>query len=331
MERPSHSLLRALVTAAVALAGMAGIISVWLGSQRGVVPLPTIEEGVEVVILGNSIALANVEADRVKAAMARRPGVSQLAERGSQPAHWLALVRHRLFAAGHRPRDVVVVSPLELLVRERLSSSRDTARLLALLTQPDPALWEVAVGTDGMVAFWGRQRELFRFLSLSALTSWLPHTLGLQQELSAARARQSPIPRDPTQRPAWIVDPGAPSRGRAERDPGRREPVSKSTESWHLLPELIDETRRHDAHLWVVVPPLDPRQRRASCSRNALQESIAVDLQARGVTLLDLTDADVPAAWFATRSHLEGDGPAWMSDTLARHLMTRTGGRPGCT
>jgi len=330
---PLRRLSSTFVGTLLGLGAAAGVVTVWLQGAAGLVPLPEVEDGVQVVVLGNSIALADVDPEAVARALGPpSPAVVQLAERGSQPAHWLALARHRLFAQGHRPSQVVVVTPLELLLQERLTAPRDTARLLALLVRPDPALWEVAVGPDGGLAYARRQREAARFLSMSGLTAWLPHLLGLEQPLQAARARMSAIPRDPTARPAWIVDPGAPSPGRADRDTRQREPSAVRASDWRVLPALLDEVRAHDAALWVVVPPLDPSERRGRCARNDQQQSVADALQASGVVLLDLTDADVPADWFVTRHHLDERGRAWMSATLAAALSTHpyNGGRPGC-
>jgi len=330
-QSPLRRLLQAIGTA-IALLGCA-LVSTWTWGDAAaeLVPLVGLRDGVKTVVLGNSIALSNIDADLLAAALERPPStVSQLAERGSQPAHWLAKARHRVFLEGHRPDQVVVVSPLELLVRERLSSPRDTARLLALLTRPDPPLWDVAVGSDGVLAFAGRQREVVRYVSMSALTEWLPAVLGMTEDLAAARAQQSPIPRDPTARPLWIIDPGAPSAGRAERDPARREPESSTVDEWALLPALAGDVREAGGQLWVVVPPLDPRERRSVCGRNAQQQAVADALDALEVKVLDLTDAPLDSSWFVTRHHLEGDGVAWMSEAVGQALKAQQPGRPGC-
>ena len=290
-----------------------------------------VDPDARVVVLGSSIALANVDANRLAGALGPpRVTVAQLGERASQPAHWLALMRHAVPAAGARPEVVVLVTPLDVLLRERLRADTDQARLLALLGSPDPLLWSAAVGTDGHARFWGRQQVAARHAIHAALAGWLPRLLGLSEDLSRARESASALPRAVVDKPTWLVDPAQPSPGRAAAQPMDREPMRGTVAGWQLAPLMVAAAADLGATLWVVAPPVRPSERGPRCSRSRETSSVHAALEQLGAVVVDATDAELPPEVFRTRYHLEGDGPAAFTDGLAAALRNEDTGWPDC-
>ncbi len=272
--------------------------------------------GAPVVVIGSSIALAAVAPESLSARVALP--VDNLAVRGSQVAHQVAIVRH-ILPRDTPPEVVVWVTPLDALLRERLRSPVDVARLSVLLATPDPALWEAAVGSSGIVAFGNQRRAGIRQAALGALADWLPRSLGWSDHVDRARASMSSIPRDAGARPTWVVDPGAPRPGAASEAPADREPERVPPEQWSLVPlaaQALSSTR-----LLVVAPPVEPRSRGGACSRSALERSVAQQLLALGVQVLDLTELPVEARWFRTRYHVEGQGTLQATHAIADAVL----------
>ena len=301
-----------VATLCLALAGLVG--RTWSADAVQVdIPAAT-----EVVVLGSSIAMASLPAEALAEGLSI-PGASvlHLGERASQPAHWLALLRHHVRSAGVRPAAVVVVTPLEVLPRERLRSDADAARLLALLRRPDSELWSLAVGEDGDLRFWARQQASARRTLRVFLGDWLPRLVGWTGELEAARAAASAVPRLADTRPVWLVDPAAPRPGRANDDPTRREPEAVPLSGWQLAPALVEEAHLLGAQLWWVAPPVRPADRGPVCARS--RDFLAVQRAAEqlGARVLDASDAPIDERWFRSRYHLEGAG--------AERFATRVG------
>lgn len=299
----------ALVTCALGLALGVAVGRVWTPAAA----VTDVPEQARVVVVGSSIAMADVTEAGLQRGLDRP--VVHLGERAAQPAHWLAVVRHRVLDAGVRPELVVVVSPLDVLLRERLRSDVDTERLLALLTRPDPALWTRAVGDDGRARFWGRQRVAARRVAWGWLGGWLPGVLGWTDALAQARDQASAIPRD-VDRPRWVVDPAAPRPGQASDRPQDREPARETVETWGLIPQLADDVAAAGATLVVVAPPVRPSERGPPCTRSRHHQAVQAALEARGVWVVDASEAPLDETWFRTRYHLEAPGPDRFTELL---------------
>ncbi|MBO84337.1 MAG: hypothetical protein CL927_03170 [Deltaproteobacteria bacterium] len=275
--------------------------------------VPVVSAQTEVVVLGSSIALADVVPERLS--LETGWAVASLGERASQPAHWLATLRHRVPEVGAL-RHIVVVSPFEVLLRERLRADVDVERLLVLLSRPDPELWSVAVGSDGRSRFWQRQRVGLRRVALAGVGAWLPNLLGWSAALEEIRAKDDPYPRSVAHRPRWVMDPSAPRPGSGNTPLAEREPESVDTSLWRIVPLLVEEAKRRGARLWFVAPPIRPSERSGPCGRNGRFTGVVDALGGLGVGLLDASELPMSESNFRTRYHLESEG----AEAFTMHL-----------
>ena len=310
---PGRSIGWALAVCALSLGLTAFLVRGWTPTEAALV----VPKDTTVVVLGSSIALADVDADLLGQELSQP--VLQLGARASQPAHWLAVLKHQV------PEEVplehvVVVTPFESLLRERLRADVDVERLLALLSRPDPGVWSAAVGTQGHVRFWARQRAALRRSARSALGSWLPGLLGWSDQLRAIRESDDAFPRALDARPRWVTDPAMPRPGSANLRVEQREPEAVDVEQWRITPLLVEEARRRGATIWFVAPPIRPSERTAPCARNGRFTTIVNALGALGAAVIDASDLPVAEHDFRTRYHLESGGMEALTVALARGM-----------
>ncbi len=266
--------------------------------------------GAHTLVVGNSVARAAVDPARLGAALGVK--VADLAMQGSQPAHWLAALRHRVIGAGHTPRRVLVYAPLHQLTTVALQTDADRALLLTLLTGPDPDLIRRALGATaqpGLAQRALRGRDRIRRRALDAAGATFARFAFTSQERTAARAGLGVVPADPDAR--FAVVPGAPSPGQAAREPPPQRAPDQS-----LLPALLDETTGHGSSFVVVVParspdhPGDPRRRHAA---------LLAWLAENGAEVVHLGEPP-PAERFRTPYHPDPQGREQVTDALAEAL-----------
>ncbi len=217
-------------------------------------------------------------------------------------------------------KHVVVVSPLESLLRERLRAEADVERLLVLLSRPEPALGAAAVGADGHRRFWTRQRAGLRRWGRAGLGTWLPAMMGWSALLEAVRAEEDPYPRTTESRPRWVVDPSVPRPGGEVGSVEQREPELVDVERWQIVPELVREARQRGARIWFVAPTVRPSERAPPCARNARFVRVVDALGTLGAEVLDASDVPLPEAEFRTRYHREPAGAARFTAGMADGL-----------
>jgi hypothetical protein len=264
-----------------------------------------IPDGAALVVLGNSVARSAVDPQALQGALGLPVG--DLILQGSQPAHWLAALRHRVFGAGHRPTVVLLYAPPQSLLGVRLVAEVDQGLLLTLLSGPDPDLVRRALGESLQMGplpllLRGRERARRRLLAAAEGLGAPPVALG-PDPLAL-------LPADPDAR--FQVLPGAPSAGQvADRDPAPQTP----DRSW--LPDLLAEVEEGGAQLWVIQPPRRPGEGPPPARYDSLWPwLVAQGARVEGLESLDLSAEDFDSAW-----HLRPEAQARVSAALAARLQ----------
>lgn len=299
MER--RAALGALLTGG---AGLWGLLRLGRYGRHGRLRFP--EEAaaaVDGLLLGSSVARAALDP-------AGLPGRwAALCLQGSQPAHWLALLRHQVFAAGARPKVVLLYAPLHSLLGGPLVDPDDQALLIDLLSEPDEALVNAALpeARDPWAQL-GRGRVRARRLLLEGLGHAIPGLLLSDEALTAATAA-APLPADPDA--AFATVPGVPTAG---RPPAAEPPLLRPEESF--LPALHAAATAKGARLLVVAPA----RRRPACAPGPREKGLMDWLIAQGIPLIDLGGEAIPPDLFDTDWHPNAAGKAAVTARLTAAL-----------
>jgi hypothetical protein len=306
---------------ALAIAGpvlvllLVGWIAARVGDQGGGEPAsfaPSSSlQGAQIVLLGNSVGAAALDP-----AAFSLPTAS-LTEVGTQPAHWLAVLRHRVFRAGHHPTEVVLYAPLHTLTHGPLSDPKGQERLLSLLTGPDPDLLNAALvgGRPPTIErlLRGRLRirtQLLRWVSVAPVRIFSdPATV--EQALAA----QTPVALQASDRPTVV--PGDQSRGSV----AHQEPNPVDFEH-SFLPLLAREAADNGARFWVVVPAVRPSERPTrACTHSTVDRALLAGLEHTGALVIDLTWAPMADRDFRSLYHPVESGrtqlTAWVDEAIS--------------
>ncbi len=93
----------------------------------------------DIVILGNSLAIEDVDGKALSAALDLGPTVT-LRENASPAPTWYAMLKFRLYEANYQPKLVLVVNSLTAMLLPRPVSATDMARMEQHFAEPDEVL-----------------------------------------------------------------------------------------------------------------------------------------------------------------------------------------------
>ncbi len=248
------------------------------------------DDHVEWVIVGNSIAAADLVA-------ADLPGARQATLQGSQLAHWLALARTRLQHAPWDQVGVLLCAPLQSLRTGPLQDPSDILLLEALLGTAAPDLLAQAGGGDARFTRLHRGRRRIRDALLTMVFALGPRALGELETLQRIRVDAPPLPHDPT---TQVRLPSVAGFGRSG-GPEDREP--QRTDIDHsFLPDLVGQLGRQ--RLVVVLPPTAPGSGQP-CQHTPRDAAVLGWLQSHGVRVIDGSGFPISGDQFATRHHIK--------------------------
>lgn len=272
----------------------------------------------EVVVLGPSYA--NTDLD--PALLAQHLGVPEdevvlLSVPNSTGAHWYAVLAHRVFGAGHRPRLVVVVSGLQsMLLTTPLSESSRLDLDTQLPDAGDPVV-EALVGHHAVygLARLREQRGKVRQRVFDALRALPAGAFGLDGRSARAAlervfddarvdgALHTPSSVVPDEEPAYGVD------------------LLPTPEASFLGP-TTELARRHGAGVVWARPPMSPfvSPDQADDAPDGAQEAATALVEARGGQFLDLRGLPVTSRMFKNEDHMNAQGARRFTEALGRQL-----------
>lgn len=280
----------------------------------------------EVVVLGNSIA----NTDFVTSAFAEETGIApgriaKVSIPNTMAAHWYALLKNRVYANGHRPRLVVVVSDLQSLLAVTPRSEASHVALGLQLGPSEPVIeaklgrrvWALerirenrTVARDRLVT-WTRNRlvDLLVHGSLSALDP---------QRTEEALGRVFADDRTDNRRHKRVVPVFAvtsPFEVTFEED--ELAPVDEG-----FVPDLLSLVGAHDGTLVFVRPPMSPRlpPGYGDVVPTRLEGQVPAAFTAAGHAYLDLRAIPLQASHFQNLDHMNDEGGRRFTWVLAEAL-----------
>lgn len=278
----------------------------------------------DVIVLGNSIARANVDPARVSAATktdgSPPRAVAKLAIGGTPPPVWFAMARNGVYEAGFDPKVIVVVSTLKTMFFARVTTTDEAQRLREIIGTEDADILRKATGRKWL---WPPlERAAARRVDLRdrIVSRWAEVAVGSDVEGRPARERidaataavfdaDGAVDLDLFQRVIPVLqDPNA--LAHVERDT----PIEET-----FLPDLAQLARDHEARLVLVRVPVS-RSKPHADSDARLGELIAW-ANTEGVGYVDLSELDVQERHFRDGEHLNAKGAEIFSKALGQALI----------
>jgi len=243
------------------------------------------------VVLGSSVAQLAIDVEKL-------PGTVSLAFPATQPAHWLAIVRHHVLGKGHRPARLLLYVPLAGFVNGQLVEESERSALVSLLPWSDPPLETLALGAPiGTADRFHRYRRAVRDGLLAAITD-APALFGVAMPEQAPTAPNAPG----GNRPGHIETP-------------RPMPIEQS-----LTSLLLDEATAAGVRVVVVVPVVNPAAVNEHAQDAQTERAVLAWLRTRPVDVIDLSCLPVPPGEFHTSHHLRERGRPQLTAALATRL-----------
>lgn len=260
-----------------------------------------------VLVIGNSNARSDIDPRRLAAGLGvDAEDVATLSIPSSSAVHWIAILR-RLGDRGARPKLILVVSRLQLVLVDEPISDGATRSLEALLRpddhdlRPEGGRWATEVR---------HRREALRDGLGTILRAWLPRALGAAEPEGVLRQSLSDDRID-------IV--------RLGRPPSR--PLPSPETSW--VSELARTARRLDIDLVVARPPLSPivGPDDGDVVPDGYAERTRDLLVAGGARWADLSALGMQRYHYRDPDHLDAEGARRLTAALLAFLRPPRGHR----
>ncbi|MCA9489866.1 MAG: hypothetical protein KC621_08080 [Myxococcales bacterium] len=277
----------------------------------------------KVVVLGPSYANTDVKTDLLAARLGiSRDEIALLSVPNSIGAHWYAVLKYRLFEAGHRPSLVVVVSGLQSMLLTTPLTEASFVNLEVQLPEGGDPVVDGLVGQEGAL-WWGRLREqrgLARNLVFDALRT-MPATL-FGADRRQARAALDAVFDDA------LVDmdlyQGTTNIAGGALEPQRYySPDMLPGPDEGFVPVITELVREHGGRTVWVRPPMSPfiPPELDDVVLPGVQERAIALVEERGGDFLDMRALPMSTAMFRNEDHMNEEGSRRFSDALAVALQ----------
>lgn len=282
----------------------------------------------EVVLLGPSYANTDID----DALLAKRLHISRddmvkISIPNSIGSHWYAILKHRVFEGGHRPRMVVIVSGLQSMLLTRPLSESSWMNLAVHLEgqAPDPVLQEKARWDAGLaLAGLREQRGVLRGRVLDGLRRLPTETL-FSSPRDPARAMSEQEARvalgqvfdDANVRMALHVA-SLPVAGSAPAERAYDAALLPSPDA-SMLREVTELVRGHGAQILWVRPPMSPHipAHLDDVVLEGVQDESRRLIGEAGGHYLDMRSLPMTEAMFKNEDHMNEEGSRRFTEALS--------------
>ncbi len=282
------------------------------------------EKTPEVLVLGPSYANTDIKPDQ----LAMQLGVSRdeillLSVPNSVGAHWYAILRHRVFAAGHRPRLVVVVSGLQsMLLTTPLTESSRINLEVQLPPEGDPLIDRLVesdhwFGLARLREQRGKVRQAL-FDRLRRLPAWT--LFGVDGE--AGRVALERVFDDAKIDMSLHGTSSPVALAQAEVDRFYTPDLLPAPDA-SFLPEITALAREHDARIVWVRPPMSPfiPAHLDDVVLDGVQERAIALVEERGGSYLDMRALPMSSQMFKNEDHMNKEGSRRFTQALGKALL----------
>lgn len=283
------------------------------------------------VVVGPSFARTDIDSEALEDGLGLDPPrVVTLAKKGAVAPVWYSILKYRVFDAGHRPRLVVLVATMQMILSLRPESSA-LADVTEHFAEPDETLRTLTF--DATRPAWvdralGRRKRVHQALTdpfRLGLVRLLPRPgdVGAAELANAAGDRvfgeQHAAARFQILGGRVEAGPDAPTLGGAQAD----------TAEQSYLPALAKLVQDNGARLVIVFPPTAARDGVGQYRAPEVEADIAAVATKLGVGWLDLRHLSYPAEAYADGRHMTAATARTFSAEVAARIVAMGGTRDG--
>lgn len=286
----------------------------------------------EVVILGNSLSNTDLNLQLLADGLGIPPNkVQKFSIPNSMAAHWYAMVKNRIYANGHQPRIVLILSDLQSLLALAPRSEASHLNLSVQLTEHEPVI-DAKLGSRSYYLERVREnRGKMRDMALVGIRNWMVDLLALrppgetkpgliekslERVFDASRvdmrlhSNAMPIMNTQNQKDLLPFDPST-------------LPMPQDS----FLAEIAKLVQQNDGHLVYLRPPMSPiMPDEVGDIVPEAQEAAVYDVMDQyGGTFLDLREVEMDVTHFQNPDHMNAEG-ARRFTTIVNELLADVGG-----
>lgn len=282
----------------------------------------------EVVVLGSSLARTNV----LPAKLAGELGIPErrvalLTLPNATAAHWYAVLRNRVFANGHEPKLVLVVSALTTMVTADVLMESNVDRLVNQLTEDEPVIARKVFGTDDPSHFqWLFARERAAAYRQDALEGWRDRVLGLTRPFhagpsAAALADRANAVVFADERMNYALYDRGGTTGMYGGSVEQLDLSGLDVEADSLLPDIADLVASNGAKLYFVRSPFPPSNADNDFVPPAIEDAALRTIAAHDAGYLDMRSLQLGEEFFVDMRHMSRDGARLFTEALGQTLV----------
>ncbi len=261
----------------------------------------------ELVLIGNSLTLTDVD----YLALGKALGMSAAAikENGSPGPTWYAMLKYRVFEAGHRPKLVLMVSTLSHMLTAKPENAEGMMRLQHHFGSPDEALQRKVFGAEGS-ALWLRVKDRRTRLKEAIMD-------GLKERAAGAEAdRALEVLFDASNLTGERADGVLPVA--AAEEAAKVEEATGPEGSF--IPEILALAAANGARVVFVRVPVAPSAVRDDDVHADVEAATIRLINEAGGGWLDMRGLPVTEGHFRDTKHMNAQGQRLMTAALAERL-----------
>lgn len=285
----------------------------------------------DVVVLGPSYANTNTLPELLARRLGVRPNdIALLSVPNSVGAHWYAMLRYRVFEAGHRPRLVVVVSGLQSML---LNTPLTEASFVNLSVQLPPGARDPEIAQrvqQTSTLWWARLREQrykLRDRIFETLRD-LPPRLLLPSPRKSGRMRSDEVRAAldhvfAEERVDMALHGAAAPIVAIDRDERAYDPSVLPAPQESFLPVITKLAADHGARVLWVRPPMSPDIPETLDDEvlPGVQEAALQVVTEAGGLFVDMRSLPMSAAQFRNVDHMNREGSRRFTEALASTII----------
>lgn len=285
------------------------------------------EKAPEVILLGNSKVRTDIDLPALRKALGSGPVVELRVEATSAPT-WYAVLENRVFAAGHKPKLVVVYGPLSRILETQPQGEIDRQRLEAQLGPVEPVIDRKVFGREGDGGLLDRARNRRTELHGALMEGVKDFSVGLffgkpdeADVLARGKAVADPALDKVFGEGASLADADQRrvipivEREAAARTGGTRAPADT------LVPDFVALAEANGARIVFVRAPIPPSNvTEDAVSAETVKKTLDV-LNAGGAGWVDLSRIGLPETAYKDSLHMNKKGRDVLTAELAARLV----------
>ena len=273
----------------------------------------------ELVLVGNSLVGEGVDQEALTAALGD-PRMSVLWEAGTRPANWYTILRNRVFANGHTPHAIVVVTTPEMLLQTTQLGDRAQESLIDHMGEYEPVINQKVYGTDSEGSLFLQRlqssradaqeeaRVRVRDASVEALFG---EEVNAEAVMGEVFGGEDAVDMSLHKRVIPVLQE------KDEGGGGRADTVGPADS---FVPDLIALAEEHGSRIVFVWIPVSPGLNEAAEPEPAVAAELLGILNESGAGWLDLHGLALKTSQFKDTAHLNSEGRAIFTEALGEAL-----------